>query len=355
MTKRVWILGAGFSRSLGGPLMYELLSPLAEQRIRATFGRTYGDSLEHVFRLFAGGSNRWPDAEQFLETLDGAARGDRVANEIVAVAKLIGTGRSAIPTSGRNDFERLLATARQTIAASVSVFLDGVTAESTRGKERWQPYRKWMRRLRGGDVIVSFNYDRVVELLAEEGEAGAHVVTSPMDEDEYSLAEIDGPRLYKLHGSVDWIRNGDEIRRELWSPDLLRRNDLAIATPGDGKMELAKSTFRYLWRKAEEALSAASEIHLIGFRFPPSDAHPRDRLLGAIAKNDQRDLNVHVVLGPQRADDVHRVLALLGGTIGCSASWDPTSGSPQRALFAHSLFAQDFIPIDRPDRGVVSR
>src|SRR6476646_2553358 len=87
--KRVWILGAGFSRSLGGPLMFDLLSLAARRRILRAYPKYITpQDADRVFWLFhcgAGfpegplhpdfemrGERRWQDAEEVLDVLDSA-------------------------------------------------------------------------------------------------------------------------------------------------------------------------------------------------------------------------------------------------------------------------------------------
>lgn len=100
--KRVWVLGAGFSRSLGGPLMNDLLSLAARRRILAAYSSYIDrDEVDTIFWLFhygcgfpegrldpriaEQGEHAWDDAEQFLETLDNA-RSDAAKAAAVASA-----------------------------------------------------------------------------------------------------------------------------------------------------------------------------------------------------------------------------------------------------------------------------
>jgi hypothetical protein len=128
-----------------------------------------------------------------------------------------------------------------------------------------------------------------------------------------SVARAAGlPLLYKLHGSVNWNVLNSRISKLDWSPALLQEAaTLAIATPGDSKIEMAGGAFRRLWSRAESVIRDAEEVFILGFRFPPSDAHPRDRLLAALRQNENVELNAHVVLGPDDGADRKRVLALL--------------------------------------------
>src|SRR5688572_5111669 len=87
--RTVWILGSGFSRSLGGPLLKDLFSERGREWTRLHFkdedppappgGGAGRDKLQPVYDLFQQwviGSTRqkrrgslWNDAEDFLEVL----------------------------------------------------------------------------------------------------------------------------------------------------------------------------------------------------------------------------------------------------------------------------------------------
>jgi hypothetical protein len=67
---RAWILGAGFSASLGGPMLGGLLSESALSILRLRHPNTWlaEDDSELVVRAFACGkkADYWADAEEFL-------------------------------------------------------------------------------------------------------------------------------------------------------------------------------------------------------------------------------------------------------------------------------------------------
>src|SRR3990170_4907078 len=84
MPNIVWILGAGFSKSLGGPLLPSLLSERSEERIQAAYEHTPTWLNERAFSIIRqmlrdygweqkSRSPAWVDAEEFLEQLDTAA------------------------------------------------------------------------------------------------------------------------------------------------------------------------------------------------------------------------------------------------------------------------------------------
>ena len=369
--------------------MPDLLSLSAHHDIRARYGQQFDQhELDRIFWLYHVGAGlpegqldpdlpvranrRWRDAEQFLEVLDNACSDPAqaaVLDEVFATIRM-SAFRCDLPfpalfsDSAPNPVPRdLLAFAKRVVAASCSTFLEGVTRKSARTKERWLPYQQWLGSLRETDTILSFNYDRVIELLSptvgavrangEESRWGVQVmgVDEATLEDEFEARAARLPALYKLHGSVDWSledRGGQErVVRNEWAPALLNgRSKLAIATPGDSKMQMAGGHFKRLWDGAADALRVADEIHIIGFRFPPSDAFPRDRILAPVLENEQDALNIHVVLGPDRGPDLRRVLALLQRTAVIRSTLDGHIGSSQlRMLIEQPLWAEDHLSV----------
>lgn len=239
---------------------------------------------------------------------------------------------------------------RRTIAASCSAFLEGVTRDSARKKERWRPYQQWLGSLREHDTILTFNYDRVVELLwptVRFGAVGAsgwgvHIRGLQNTLQERDLKDMSKakllPTLYKLHGSVNWRIVSSQVDPAEWTPTLLDRGaELAIATPRDSKMQMAVGVFGNLWDEAAHALREADDVFVVGFRFPPSDAFPRDRLLAPLSENKRESLNVHVILGPDHNADLRRVLALLHMTILQKSQFDEIDNLKARALITHSM------------------
>lgn len=87
----VWILGAGFSRPLGGPLLGKLLSPESERDLHIRYSKMpqlwtpQANAARWLYRYgrnepapvgagsFIKGENLWEDAEQYLDYLDTAA------------------------------------------------------------------------------------------------------------------------------------------------------------------------------------------------------------------------------------------------------------------------------------------
>src|SRR5262249_4980987 len=152
--------------------------------------------------------------------------------------------------------------ARRLVAAECCGFLHRVSTK----REQWGPFHRWARDLIApGDTIVSFNYDRVVELLCEEhnkskNDDGASpicvLVPSELEKSDDWKAACP---MFKLHGSVDWFIGTDGrspglvVQKDPQDPTTaLTCNDgkLAIATPGPSKQDASENSFQPLWSAA---------------------------------------------------------------------------------------------------------
>ncbi len=156
MLRIVWILGAGFSRPLGGPLLDDLLRPSVIQRITAAFPDkprlaelschlalwlfNYGIRFKHgIVEPRADGAALWRDAEEFLEVLDLAAleKGSAEARTVNQLIEVFFSGRA----SPRESWERALpdgalnavsAAAKRIVAAETAAFTQGANLRSER-------------------------------------------------------------------------------------------------------------------------------------------------------------------------------------------------------------------------------
>jgi hypothetical protein len=144
---------------------------------------------------------------------------------------------------------------------------------------------------------------------------------------------------------VNWAVHGTAIKEYPLNADTLNSSiDLAIATPGDSKMEMSGGLLKTLWQKATTQIELASEVFILGFRFPQSDAFPRDRLLHAMRNNKMGDFRVNVILGPVENPDKKRVLTLLDWTTGHSPIQN-VRGKTGVCLVDHTLWAEDFLSV----------
>lgn len=387
--KIVWILGAGFSKALGAPLLSELFSTAQLDRVLLCYKEAFTDDerqlLQDITRFYQAGSyriysskalqNQWQHTEEFLERLDLAAtsasereRLDRFRQRFCEYCleqkpSIPGIFNDAI--AGLIDidfFAKIHLLALKLLAAECCAFLEGATSDY----EIWQPYMRWAKLLTENDTVLTFNYDRVPDILTGVVKDALRI-PSP-------LALKQGKKLLgkaltlKLHGCVTWVDEGfargySRIARACETHDLrgasesivaplhcAQRQRIAIATPGPTKRQRVQrpvsapppceeeAGLDLLWRSAQAQLENADAIVVIGYSLPPTDAYTREWLLAHIATaagkrlKDKRDwLRVHVVLGPVVSDpSVVRLAALLRDIRGAY-------------VYVRPLWAEDFL------------
>jgi hypothetical protein len=264
----------------------------------------------------------WSDAETFLDLLETAALEEEsspLAMHLASAARcLTWEGKTAPEVSAMRD------TARRMLAMECSGYL----LDAHPSTERWEPHQRWRRsilqnaELSHHHTIVTFNYDRVLEILQLANRVVLPDVAPPTE----------GLAILKLHGSVDWRRTeGGEFEMV---PDqgfltTCAPKELAIAPPGPAKSEIV-AQLESLWKAAESRISAADVIFFIGYRFPETDATARRRILGAISDRSE----VNIVLGPNRDHpDIVRLQGLLEFI------------APNRKPKIHPMWAQDFLSV----------
>jgi len=114
-----------------------------------------------------------------------------------------------------------------------------------------------------------------------------------------------------MHGSVDWAVNGKAAGNDPWA--LAQGNaNFDLGLPGPTKRRAAEQRFSQIWRVACEALTNATTIMIVGYQFAHTDDYAKEKLLQAIAANEEKHLTIRVVLGSQTGSDmVRRVEGLL--------------------------------------------
>jgi hypothetical protein len=323
----VFVLGAGFSRPLGGLLLDQLLDDLGREFVRHLFpggseeNLSFWDGMWIARRLCQAGIQHrlWANAEEYLETLESAARcGADSATWAAAALRTVQQHKlwyeprgnpKAADFVGCGPLVDAVRYARLAVAADCEVFLRG--AEPAQ-QERWRPYLRWARELRGNHSIITFNYDRVPDILAEQKGTRLRIITpgqaeSPKTQAFHASRELYAPT-FKLHGSTTWVR--DKHRRHVMIQGdfeaQIRSKDgseFLIGVPGPAKVELSEENrgpLWGLWDAAAASLKDAEAIVFIGYRFPESDAQARGWLLDALRTNrtkDQKSLLVYTVLG----------------------------------------------------------
>ena len=360
----VWILGAGFSKPLGGPLLGKLLSPEAERDLAVRYNRAplwgpYPEAARLLYqygRAGKGGTVRtprgdvfdredlWEDAEQYLDYLDTAAEGGGPGRD--RLVQILGRLNPAL---GYKDVKPIAAAGRRLLAAECCAFLEGASPES----ERWRPYRRWLEHVATGeDVMITFNYDTAVETVAEATKRQLRYTTK-------GSRPSHTVKLLKLHGSVNWKLSSDgtsyKVNEQGSRREALDCEDweLAIAGPGPSKQSFSGGAFKPYWDEAIEAIRMASAVVFVGYRFPPTDAEARERLLAAIHDNEQQYLAIHIVLGPDTGTpDSKRLVGLLQHAVvgqrrvaGAGEDVEMTGGVRMYSIQPQPLWTEDFFSV----------
>jgi hypothetical protein len=340
----VWILGAGFSKALGGPLIEDLLAFRDLPVLQTLFSPDkYAGAAEEQFKarlFYKYGRDRryWDHAEQFLdlvETADtetgstsshGRSLLQSMLTDVVRYPETQTIEERAIsgerrlverpgPTHNFRTIAELAAASRRALAVDCSLFLRSAQLKT----ERWSPYVDWARSLNPNHTVVTFNYDYVPELLASIKDARLKVITptTEIKRDIHHAREAQLAPVLKVHGSVTWVRNGEAIRAmnlgeaEMGDPLV----DVAIGVPGPKKNSLIRDkVLGLMWQSMLGALATAREVIFVGYRFPPTDADARKDLAAALGSNPNRatGLGVSTVLGPRiDSDDSVRLREIL--------------------------------------------
>ena len=321
----VWILGAGFSQPLGGPLLDDLVSPERLTRVRERVAYecertndptpsarlTDWSKVIELYKMARGVkrpnglvANPGPygpvaNAEEFLEIIETAEAldGAEITRRHAQARIRQWISEEGVLASLQN--KSILTLTRSYVAAACSEFVE----TSEQELEKWLPYKRWGKSLTKNDTVISFNYDRVVE-LAVGGKLHTFIP------DDFALPD-NAPCLLKLHGSVDWLVDGDRVQKSTnaWI-DIATKEPLIVA-PGPAKASVRNGKFKPLWDQAIARLAAADVIVIVGYQFAAGDAYARTTLLNAIDRQQTRRLTACIVLGAERTPEVERVLGML--------------------------------------------
>lgn len=259
----VWLLGAGFSKPLGGPLFSELLSKSVGRWVRAWLASREGPEINiDVCGLYLRGEDErlWTNAEECLDLMD-LARSDQAVRLAVS---------EALNGLDEDDAKQTFAALTHFVAIATSHFLERATGQQSL-PESWAPFEQWANTMTDQDSVITFNYDRVVETLLQR------TGKKPR-------------RFVKLHGTVPEM---DELC------DHMRENKpiSTIAVPGPGKQRHAQDPqFEEEWKKAAQALNEARRLVVVGYSFPASDAF----VLSFVLRHCKAGF-VDIVVGPDPA------------------------------------------------------
>jgi len=318
----VWVLGAGFSYSLGGPLLNDFFTESLNQKLFAVAGVRGIPSLNAIVndvdRVYVardahrapvrGEDRPWKNAEEFLEVVDTASDEQVGAGGRDAARAMLDPFLD--PSSDENRYRNLTSDARLYLAAACHLFVPMRATEVVERLERWKPYRRWCNELlEDRDAVITFNYDMVPEVAS----AGRLRPMAPVGTSRPEIRSRKRTTYLKLHGSVDWSIEQDQLVVDQDPVELLRSGRLvALAGPGPSKLSFAQGTSVDLWAMAEERVREAHVVVFVGYRFPETDNHAMRQILTALAANREEPLTVRIVLGPDvGSKEIVRARALI--------------------------------------------
>jgi len=189
MSKRAFILGAGFSKAAGFPLATELTDELLAS-VREVVGNDYPlfDFVNHVQRL-----QQWLDRSQSISALNI----EQLYDYATLYAEIFRLEHHAIPVgrySGETPYMQ-----SETLGNWMSL-LDEHLLEVLLKYEataQLESIDRFTRTLRQQDAVVTFNYDRLME-RSLTGQDQCWTLGLPRPDQS-------GIPVLKLHGSLDWV------------------------------------------------------------------------------------------------------------------------------------------------------
>lgn len=280
MSKTVVILGAGASQDIGGPLMYDFLD-----HAESLLGTGVVDDAKTDFEVVFDGIHR-------LQATFAKSKFDIGNLEAVFVAfetaELL--GRLGDKTFGVGKYSRALRRVIvRTLEEQIRFAVEGDNSNviGSRSYDRLAEFVKAQHSKENGSVsIITFNYDYALDYsMAVKG------VPVNYGLDASSRVGVD---LLKLHGSLHWAKNSDQIFVAPISP---------MNAPGEKSIKLKLSTsalelasqprpecdvetvivppsaskrhdqmrLHTVWRRAADALRDAEEIYISGYSLPATD------------------------------------------------------------------------------------
>jgi hypothetical protein len=321
---RTFILGAGFSRYAGLPLGRELWQMvLAEARGTMFFENVLKPDID----WFLAFKERTTGVSQSMDSLD--------LEELMSLLDIEHFLRFKGIHSWSAQGDRGQLIIRNLIAKVLLSCQQRMTAFE------WEPYLAFAARLRPLDLVITFNYDTLVEDSLEHLRVPYRLVPFRFDyvEDDTGYTESDDTEVtvLKVHGSIDWfdsshwerkrryfaehggpLHDNDPIfgRPEVFEPrpiarepyvdsplrqvmrvkDLgryLSRNDFVFAAP----LILAPSAHKLLyseplkefWWGMQGVGSLNELVAIVGFSLPPHDEYAVQALFNLIANFQEED------------------------------------------------------------------
>lgn len=316
----VYIIGAGFSRAAGMPLMTEFYEKM---RDAATLNDNVSASGKEAIKTIQKAradltavreklNMNLDDIEELLSLIDAAypaERGD-TSSVSISVRKAISATLCSYERPARN----ITVTGNPSDPGSWNRLLPtgGYVAPNQSAVDPYDYFAELITRNldpefkeNETDTVISFNYDFILEKALERiGRAF-----------EYGIEGMrwDGPRtledsplvIIKLHGSINWYQQDGGLCVAADPQELIDGpGRYPLLAPPTWNKSSPVGVLPQLWSRAREAISKATRIVVIGYSMPKTD--PYFKYLLAAGLKDNHDLQKLCVINPQNLDQIYR-------------------------------------------------
>ncbi|MDA8213041.1 MAG: SIR2 family protein [Clostridia bacterium] len=286
---RVFLLGSGFSVAAGAPLSREVL-----KKIFARDSKTF-----EVAQL-----ETWLDRHLFHNRSHGCQQAD--FEEVISRLELF------------EHYSEPASKDRRLLEAKVNLLLKEFISllQPDKLRDKLSCYDSFARKLRPGDLILTFNYDLVVERALERNNLGVDyqlfLPGSPLDRESTAIRFQLRIPVIKLHGSINLVfctrcysvreaSAGALLCNQCRNPDRSLAKESSTLRPFLIAPTLFKSyslpDLRRIWYTAYNCLSRAQELIIIGYSLPAADILTA-QLLDFAHRSCPHPQKVTVVNGP---------------------------------------------------------
>lgn len=268
--RRVFLLGAGASKSWGLPLTNELFTLALTGVPKHQNRKSIRDFIRYQYPHFRPHWKNYPPFEEFLS----------LAEVYLEFADVIKRGHSF----STDDVKQI----RRDLLLAVSTVLHECSTQARRSR-----VKRFAELLQLGDVVITFNWDLLVE----------DALYDLNKKWKYDL-QNGSICILKPHGSLDWFDSSQvTIQRDLvfplndafkriqvfkrFRPPRLSTPAVPVILPPVSNKKIEYDELQSIWRGAWLALRHASEIYILGYSLPPEDLHARFTIRSAIRGNEK--------------------------------------------------------------------
>jgi hypothetical protein len=316
--RRVFILGAGASAACGIAVARDILREAMQRLAKrdAELAEKVHDLLHYLYPGFSEDLSNYPNVEDFLN--------------LIEMAKEFHT--EAYKESRRWSEARLQEAADITLRA-ITEYIWEFMADSDRRRVLFALVHELVR---PGDVVVSFNWDFMIDLALEDLDENSSPVYS------YSSA-FDSVVLLKPHGSIDWFEKSKlprdkKLLKEMQhratgvcfypyfqlaqNPDLLKYPSFIVPPLSVKKFG---GFLRRVWKDVDRAVATAKELYIIGYSLPREDQFARLVIGRAIQRNNANRKEGHKRLPVIVVNPDEGAIATFTKLVGSGAQFFQTS------------------------------